>query len=128
MHQEPEKTKPPKHQAADFPETSLRNIFIPRIGDCSPRHRGVSCPVAGPDRYQVAPDADTHYISNPMREPRPAGATPRGASARGKQNLLAPFRKALRGSRKINCQRTIINNPGKLRRTADYNEFKLLRT
>jgi hypothetical protein len=25
------KQKPPKHQAANFPETSLRNIFVPRI-------------------------------------------------------------------------------------------------
>jgi hypothetical protein len=32
----------------------------------------------------------------------------------GQAESLAPFRKALRGSRNINCQRTIINNPGKL--------------
>jgi hypothetical protein len=42
------KQKPPKHQAANFPETSLRNIFIPRIEQfIRSRHRGVSSPVAG---------------------------------------------------------------------------------
>ena len=48
-----------------FRETRFRNIFrSAHRAIARSRHRGVSSPVAGPDKYQVAPDAGAHYISN----------------------------------------------------------------
>jgi hypothetical protein len=58
------KQKPPKHQAANFSETSLRNIFVPRIERLLAQGTVASpARLPGSEFIRAAPDAGAHYSS-----------------------------------------------------------------
>ncbi len=67
-----QKQKPPKRQAAHFSETSLRNIFIPRIERLLAQGTVASpARLPGSEFIRAAPDASADYISNPKNEGSP---------------------------------------------------------
>ena len=70
---EPEKNKSrPRHQAANFPGTSLRNMFVPRIERLLAQGTVASpARLPGSEFIRAAPDASADYISNPKNEGSP---------------------------------------------------------